>query len=361
MIRIPIRAAAGCYQVVVGRGLLASIGGLLREAGLEGGVRLVADAHVYERFGGKLEETLAASGFSVASHQVPPGEASKSLETAARLYDWLVEAVTERRDLVLALGGGVVGDLAGFVAATFLRGVRLVQLPTSLLAQVDSSVGGKVAVNHPSGKNLIGAFYPPSLVVVDPATLSSLPHRELSAAMAEVVKMGMILDASMFDRLEREADALLRLDGGPVEAAISRSIELKARVVQEDERETGLRAILNYGHTIGHGVEAAAGYGAYRHGEAVAVGMVGAARIAQEMGMVDSGVVERQRLLLARLGLPTSCRGIDLDRVWQAIGKDKKADRGRLAWVLPVGIGEVVVRRDVPVELVHRVLEELVS
>ncbi|MHB0871776.1 MAG: 3-dehydroquinate synthase family protein, partial [Chloroflexota bacterium] len=183
MIRIPVEAASGGYEVLVGRGLLASMGRLLREAGLRGSLRLVADQTVYGLHGEKLEESLRSDGFPVASFTVEPGEASKSLETAAQLYDWLVDSGTERRDLVLALGGGVVGDLAGFVASTFLRGLRLVQLPTSLLSQVDSSVGGKVAVNHPRGKNLIGSFYPPSLVVADPSTLSTLPRREISAAL----------------------------------------------------------------------------------------------------------------------------------------------------------------------------------
>lgn len=361
MITVSIEAAAGRYQVLVGRGLLASVGELLRGAGLEGSVRLVADQTVHSLYGLGLEERLRADGLSVASFLVPPGEPSKALETAARLYDWLIDSATERRDLVLALGGGVVGDLAGFVAATFLRGLRLVQLPTSLLAQVDSSVGGKVAVNHPRGKNLIGSFYPPSLVIVDPSTLSSLPRRELRAALAEIAKMGVILDASLFDRLEREAEGLLRADFEALEGIVARSIELKAQVVQEDEKESGLRAILNYGHTIGHGVEAASGYGNYRHGEAVAIGMVGAARIAVGLGMIDEATAERQETLLRRWGLPTRCPGVPVEGLLEAMGRDKKASQRRLAWVLPEGIGRVVIRRDVPAGLVREVLETLVT
>jgi 3-dehydroquinate synthase len=359
MIRIPVEAAAGRYEVLVGRGLLASTGAILREAGLKGQLRIVSDESVHRLYAGPLEEALRAEGFAVASHQVPAGEASKSLEAAARLYDWLVETGTERRDLVLAVGGGVVGDLAGFVAATYLRGVRLVQVPTSLLAQVDSSVGGKVAVNHPRGKNLIGAFYPPSLVIVDSHTLSTLPARELSAALAEVVKMGVILDPQLFDLLETEADRLLRLEPASVERVIARSIGLKAGVVQQDERESGLRAILNYGHTIGHGVEAASDYVLYRHGEAVAIGMEGAARLAVEVGLCSPDLPLRQGELLRRFGLPLSYRGVAVDAILEAMGRDKKASRGRLTWVLPERIGKTAIRRDVPESAVERVVAEL--
>lgn len=341
--------------------MLASAGELLKEAGLAGRIRLVADAAVHEIYGRGLEARLRESGFAVASFLVPPGEPSKSLEMASRIYDWLIEVGTERRDLVVALGGGVVGDLAGFVAATFLRGLRLVQLPTSLLAQVDSSVGGKVAVDHPRGKNLIGAFYPASLVLADTQTLGTLPRRELSAALAEVAKMGVILDATLFERLERQAESLLRLDLAATEEVIARSIELKAGVVQVDEKETGLRAILNYGHTIGHGVEAASGYREYHHGEAVSVGITGAARIAASLGMTDAATAGRQEALLRRFGLPTSCPGIPVDQVLEAMSRDKKASQGRLAWVLPEKIGQVVVRRDVPPELVRNVLETLAT
>ena len=359
MITIAIDAAAGRYQVLVERGLLADAARLLRDAGLEGGVRLIADENVFDQHGRQLEEHLRSSGYSVVSYKVAAGEPSKSLGVAAGLYDWLVDTGTERRDLVVALGGGVIGDLAGFVAATFLRGLRLVQIPTSLLAQVDSSVGGKVAVNHPRGKNLIGSFYPPALVIVDPATLSTLPARELSAATAEVVKMGIIMDPGLFERLERDAEALLELRAGVVEDVVARSISLKANVVEQDERESGLRATLNYGHTIAHGVEAASGYSRYRHGEAVAIGMEGAARIALHMGLIDDGFVDRQRGLLRRLGLPLTYGGARPGEVLSAMGRDKKASQGRLTWILPEGIGEVSIRRDVLVFLVEKVVSEL--
>ena len=359
--RLSIRAAAGQYQVLLGRGLLDSAGRLLLEAGLKGRVRLIADATVYGTHGPRLEAALRRDGYQVVCYQVAPGEGSKSLDTAARLYDWLVETGTERRDLVLALGGGVVGDLAGFVAATFLRGLRLVQLPTSLLAQVDSSVGGKVAVNHPSGKNLVGAFYPPSLVIADTATLSTLPRRELSGALAEVVKHGVILDEALFGEIERQAGSLLDLEAGVLDPIIARSIQLKAQVVEQDEREAGIRAILNYGHTIGHAVEAVTEFAKFRHGEGVAIGMVGAAQLAIELDMIDDRTAARQRELLARLELPVACPGLAVDKLLAAMGHDKKASEGKLTWVLPEGIGRVVVRRDVPVEMVERVLRAIAS
>lgn len=361
MISIGIDAASGRYSVLVGRGLLSSTGRLMKEAGLDGAVRLVADETVFALYGAALEEGLRSDGFAVASFLLPAGETSKSLESASRLYDWMIDLGTERRDLVLALGGGVVGDLAGFVAATVLRGLRLVQLPTSLLAQVDSSVGGKVAVNHPRGKNLIGAFYPPSLVVADPATLSSLPPRELSAALGEVVKMAAIMDAPFFDELEAQGEGLLRAESEAMEEIVAHTVRLKAQVVQADEKEAGLRAVLNYGHTIGHGVEVAAGYSRYRHGEAVAIGMVGAAQVALDLGMIDGATARRQERLLSRLDLPIRCPDVAVDRVWEAMLRDKKASQGKLAWVLPEGIGRVAVRRDVPVDLVKRVLEMLVT
>ncbi len=362
MIRIPILAAAGQYQVLVGRGLLAHCGELLRAAGLDGAVRLIADEQVYQLYGQQVERGLRSCGYAVTSLAVPIGESSKSLETAARLYDWLVDVGTERRDLVLALGGGVVGDLAGFVAATFLRGLRLVQFPTSLLAQVDSSVGGKVAVNHPRGKNLIGAFHAPSLVVADSEALLTLPPRELSTGMAEIVKTGMILDAALFERLESEAESLLGLDGPGIEQVVARCVELKARVVEEDEREGGVRAILNYGHTIGHAIEAVSGFEAYRHGEAVSVGMAGAARAAVRLGMIDDAVALRQERLLRRFGLPVSCPGLPPDRLIEAMGHDKKLSQGQLSWVLPhEGIGCVTISRDVPLCVVRETLDWLVT
>jgi 3-dehydroquinate synthase len=356
-----VRTASRTYPVIVGPGALATVPAQLAAVGLDGRLRLIADAAVYARYGGALEAALRAAGREVSSQTIPPGEQSKSLAQAEALYDWLLAEGVERRDVVLALGGGVAGDLAGYVAATILRGIRFVQVPTTLLAQVDASIGGKVAVDHPRGKNLIGAFHQPSLVVADTSTLATLPPRELAAGWAEVVKTAVILDAALFELLEREADALRALRPGPTETAIRRCMELKAVVVGEDERESDRRAILNYGHTVGHAVEAATAYGRYLHGEAVAIGLVAAARIAVELGLFGADVAARQRALLERFDLPTGAPGVDRGAVRAAMGLDKKARAGQLAWVLPTRLGDVTVRRDVPEALVERALDEVLS
>src|SRR3989337_263766 len=248
----------------------------------------------------RLQAALEAAGIPVASYTVPPGEASKSLETAAAIYDWLIGQRAERGQAIVAMGGGMVTDLAGFVAATYLRGLPLVQVPTSLLAMVDAAVGGKVAVNHPRSKNAIGAFYQPRFVLADVSTLRTLPQRELSG-WAEAIKHALILDAGLLSFFEQHAEAVLRLEPEPTTEAIRRSIALKAAVVSEDEREeTGRRTILNYGHTIGHGLETAADYAGLLHGEAVAVGMTGAAQIARRLGLLPAALAERQDTLIAR-------------------------------------------------------------
>lgn len=356
---LTVKASNGDYDIVLGRGLLNQLGDLLASHSLDGRVRMIADENAWQLYGEMAERGLRRARIEVASRQVAPGEASKTLGTASALYDWLVETGTERRDVVVALGGGVVGDLAGFVAATFLRGLRLVQVPTSLLAQVDSSVGGKVAVDHPRGKNLIGAFYPPSLVVADTSTLATLPPREVSAALAELTKHGVIRDETLFRRIEESAERLLGLAPNVLDPIVARSIEIKAEVVQQDEKESGVRAILNYGHTIGHAVETVTGFEAYRHGEAVAIGMVGAAEIAVGLGIMNPRDASRQEDLLRRLRLPVSIPGLSVDDLLPAMGRDKKAREGRVSWVLPQRIGSVTVRRDVPVNLVVETLVKL--
>ncbi len=356
-----VRTASRRYPVVVGSGVLARLPDELEAVGLRGRLWLIADEAVYGRYGASLEAALRAAGREVQSHTVPPGEESKTLGQAERLYDWLLAGRVERRDAILALGGGVVGDLAGFVAATILRGIAFVQIPTTLLAQVDASIGGKVAVDHPRGKNLIGAFHQPSLVLADTATLATLPRRELAAGWAEVIKTGVILDEALFETLERDVDALLALETGPTEAAICRCMELKAQVVGEDEREGDRRAILNYGHTVGHAIEAATAYGRYLHGEAVAIGLGAAAHIAVGMGLLAPEIAARQTALVARFGLPTQATGIDRGAVVAAMGRDKKAQAGRVAWVLPTRLGEVVLRRDVPDALVDSALDLVLS
>ena len=307
-----VRAASASYPVFVSWGALPDLGRRLAQAGLGGRAFLIADANVHERWGAAAEEALRSAGFGVAVYTVPAGEASKSLETASAIYDWLVAQRAERGEAIVALGGGMVCDLAGFVAATFARGLPLVHVPTCLLAMVDAAVGGKVAVDHPQAKNLIGAFYQPRLVLADVSVLQTLPPRELTAGWAEVIKHALILDEELLRLLEENAEDAQCLNPEVAERVIARSVALKAAVVSEDEREeTGRRTILNYGHTIGHGLEAAAGYAGLLHGEAVAVGMSGAARIAVRLGMLPPEVAQRQDALLARFGLPLRAPGVD--------------------------------------------------
>jgi 3-dehydroquinate synthase len=352
-----VRTASRTYPVVVGQGVLAALPAHLDAAGLGGRLWLIADAAVYARYGARVEAGLRTAGRDVCARTVPSGEEHKTLAEVAALYDWLLSERVERRDAILALGGGVVGDMAGFVAATILRGIAFVQLPTTLLAQVDASIGGKVAVDHPRGKNLIGAFHQPSLVVADTGTLATLPLRELAAGWAEVIKTGVILDADLFGLLEREADALTMAAPGPTETAIRRCMQLKGEVVGEDERESGRRAILNYGHTVGHAIEAATAYGRYLHGEAVAIGLRAAAHLAVATGRFPAEAAVRQAALVARFGLPSAAPGVDRAAVRAAMGLDKKAQAGRLAWVLPTGLGHAEVFRDVPDALVEDALD----
>lgn len=280
----------------------------------------------------------------VAHVMLPDGEEYKTLASFSRIIDALVEGQHDRTSTVLALGGGVVGDVAGFAAACYQRGIGYIQIPTTLLAQVDSSVGGKTAVNHPSGKNLIGAFHQPSCVVADTEVLSSLPARELSAGVAEVIKYGVIHDAEFFDWLERRLDDVLSLDDEAVGFAVRRSCEIKAAVVAADERESGLREILNFGHTFGHGLEQVSAYSRWLHGEAVALGMVMAADLSMREGILDSGDARRVKALLKRAGLPVALpEDLQRETLLQAMSRDKKARAGRLRFVLAERIGRVRV------------------
>jgi len=357
-----VRTSSATYPVFVSWGALPDLGRRMADAGLAGRAYLISDSMVHARWGAAAEEALQGAGFRVASHVVPVGETSKSLETAASIYDWLVSQRAERGEAIVALGGGMVCDLAGFVAATFVRGLPLVHVPTSLLAMVDAAIGGKVAVNHKEGKNLVGAFYQPRLVLADVSTLQSLPARELTSGWAEVIKHALIMDEELLRLLEENADAVVSLDPAVTTEVISRSIALKAAVVSEDEREeTGRRTILNYGHTIGHGLEAAAEYIGMLHGEAVAVGMVGAARIARRLGLLPPEVVERQDALIARFGLPLRASGLDPAKVLAATALDKKVKGGAIRWVLLEGIGQPAIRHDVPPELAEEVVHELLS
>ena len=348
-------------SLVVGQKLLPALGLHCRRARLSGAAYVVSDANVYSLCGVEVRGALEGAGYRVYDYQVPPGDESKSKEQAWSLYDWLIEHRAERQDAIVALGGGVVGDLAGYVAATYLRGVPLVQVPTSLLAQVDSSIGGKVAINHPKGKNLIGAFYQPRVVLVDTTLLATLPARELRAGWAEVIKTAMIMDAELLGFLEEHVEALKRADPELTARAVERCLQLKGQVVAEDEREQGRRIILNYGHTIAHGLEAATGYASLLHGEAVAVGMVGAARLSQRLGLLSDDIVGRQEGLLARFGLPVRAPAVAPGEVLEAMKLDKKSRGRSVRWVLLGGVGDVRIVSSVFQGLVAEVLAELVG
>jgi 3-dehydroquinate synthase len=346
------------YDIVVTNGNAAGIGPFARQRAK--GVRafMITDEHVIEH-ADKVAALLRDAGFDPLVVSLPSGEAQKSLTVASHLYDRLAEARADRKTLVVPVGGGVIGDLAGFVAATWNRGLPLLMVPTTLLAMVDSSVGGKVGINHPRGKNLIGAFHQPVGVWIDTAFLNTLPDREYRSGLAEVVKYGVILDADFFTYLEQHAPAILARDAECVRHIVARSCRLKADVVEKDEREeTGLRAMLNYGHTFAHAFETVGGYGAWLHGEAVSAGMVCASRLAERRGLIDADITERQRRLLQTFALPIAPERWPVEDLLAVMRVDKKAVAGRLRFVLPRRLGEVSMFDDVPESAVRAVLED---
>ncbi len=337
------------YDIAVTSGDPAGLGPFARDRARGGRLALVvSDANVTPH-ARAAADALNAAGFRATVETLAPGEAQKSLTVASGLYDRLAEMHADRRTLVVAVGGGVIGDLAGFVAATFNRGLPLLMVPTTLLAMVDSSVGGKVAVNHPRAKNLIGTFHQPVGVWIDTASLATLPERDYRSGLAEVVKYGVILDADFFAYLEAERAAVLRREPSAVRQVVTRCCRLKADVVEKDEREeTGLRAVLNYGHTFAHAFETAAGYGGWLHGEAVSAGMVCASRLAERRGLIGPDVTERQVRLLEAFGLPVAPQPWPAEALLATMRSDKKALAGRLRFVLPRRLGEVALFDDVP-------------
>jgi 3-dehydroquinate synthase len=356
-----VTVETGAYPVLVGWDILeAELGNRLLSSGMTGRAFIICDSNVIHPYGRAAQRSIHKAGIEVGLFTFPAGEASKSLETAAVIYQWLAERRVERRDVIIAVGGGVVGDLAGFIAATYLRGIKLVQVPTSLTAMVDSSIGGKTAVDLPAAKNLVGAFYHPEFILADASALLTLPARALREGWGEALKHGLALDANLMEVYESKAEALLALEPELTASVIARNAALKARIVTEDERETsGLRMLLNYGHTMGHGVEAAAGYNAYLHGEAVAVGMIGAAQLGMAFGVTPTDLVERQALLLKRFGLPDSYTGVEPDAILEAMSRDKKTSAGQISWIFLESIGHASVHRGVPQELVAQIVRGL--
>jgi 3-dehydroquinate synthase len=344
------------YTIEIGTGNLGRLTSLVSDRGATH-VVVITDEHVEEPHASTVAAALAEAHLDVDLVVVESGETSKSVETAHELWDKLLDLGADRKTLVAAVGGGVIGDLAGFVAATFARGLGLIQVPTTLLAQVDSSVGGKVGVNLPGAKNMVGAFWQPAAVLIDTHVLATLPEREYRAGLAEVVKYGVILDAPFFDWIESHAAELSGRDPPALRHAIARSCELKAWVVSQDEREeTGLRAVLNYGHTFCHAFEALTGYSRLLHGEGVAMGMLCASRLAHRLGRIDESVTRRQQRLLETLGLPVEPPQLDPEQVIRAMSRDKKVEHGRLRFVLPSRLGHVELVGDVPADLVRETL-----
>jgi 3-dehydroquinate synthase len=342
--RVRVDFGERSYDIVIGGGLLAQAAEWLQSVKLGKRGVIITDTNVVQHYGESLRETLQAAGFTVGMLDVPAGEASKSLRQANRLFEKLPSLGLDRQSFVIALGGGVVGDLAGFVAASYLRGIALVQIPTTLLAQMDSSVGGKVGVNLPQGKNLVGAFYQPRLVLADIGTLATLPERELRAGFAEVIKHGAIADAEFFAWLEREHERVLKCNADAVVHAVRRCCEIKAAVVSQDERESGLRAILNFGHTLGHAMEALTEYVGLLHGEAISMGMCCAARLSVKRAGLSEDEAKRLCGLIAASGLPTRLgETFKLEELLQSARLDKKARNGKLRFVLLKRLGETVV------------------
>ncbi|MCS6776466.1 MAG: 3-dehydroquinate synthase [Chloroherpetonaceae bacterium] len=355
-LRIPVELGARSYAVEVASGLIASGQVADRIATLAGGGRVCLVTHpgLYTPYALPVEAGLRARGVTVTTLTVPPGERYKTLQTVARLYAGFVEARLDRRSLIVAVGGGVIGDVVGFAAATFLRGVPYVQVPTTLLAQVDSSVGGKTGVDLPQGKNLVGAFHQPCSVLVDPQVLRTLPRRELRAGLAEVIKYGIIYDADFLEALVADRARLLRREDAALTRAIARSCEIKASIVGQDETEQGLRAILNFGHTIGHALEAATRYRRYRHGEAVAIGMMTEVLIGFEMGVTPPEAVQTVQATLRAFELPVGFPAdVPAEAILEAAQRDKKNRNGRLHIVLPRRIGEVFLCGDVTAEAIR--------
>lgn len=340
------------YDIEIAAGNLAAAGSFVASRGELTHAVIITDENVERTHAPAVADSLAETGANIDLLIVEPGETSKSVETADQLWRQMLDLGADRKTVVVAVGGGVIGDLAGFIAATFARGLTLIQVPTTLLAQVDSSVGGKVGVNLPAAKNMVGAFWQPRGVLIDIVALATLPAREYRSGLAEIVKYGVILDADFFAYLEQHVRELNGRDAAVLQYVVARCCRLKADVVENDEREeTGLRAVLNYGHTFCHAIESVAGYGELLHGEAVSIGMLCASRLAESMGRVDAAFTQRQRDLLAALQLPIAVPDLDHDQLLAAMQRDKKVEHGKLRFVLPTRMGHV--------ELVGGVKEKL--
>ncbi len=355
MRKVEVRLGRNSYDIHIGSSLLMQTGRQLKEKGFADKLVIITNPLVRKRYGDALKENLTREGFKAIILSVADGEEQKSLEVAGRLYGELASFYAERTTPILALGGGVIGDLAGFVAATYLRGVPLIQIPTTLLAQVDSSIGGKVAVNLGQVKNIIGAFYQPRLVISDIGTLKTLPAKEFINGLAEVIKYAMACDKGLFTFIEENLDKIKALDEAVLEEIVFQSAKIKAEVVEKDEKDLGLRAVLNCGHTVGHAIESALDF-RVRHGEAVAVGMLAEARISNKLGILDKGELIRLKGIIERAGLPTKMLNLEAEKVFQAMKHDKKILRGKIRFALPKSVGDAFITDEVSPSLVEQIL-----
>ncbi len=347
------------YEVAIAPHGLEHLGTWVQPLNLGKKILLVSNPMIFRRYGDTVLTSLTTAGFQVSSCILPAGERYKTLASIQKIYNAALADRLERSSTIVTLGGGVIGDMAGFAAATWLRGINFVQVPTSLLAMVDASIGGKTGVNHPHGKNLIGAFHQPRLVLIDPQVLGTLPTREFRAGMAEVIKYGVIWDADLFEQLEaaERLDQQRYVSEELLQTILTRSCQAKAHVVSQDEKEAGLRAILNYGHTIGHAVESLTGYRVVNHGEGVAIGMVAAGQIAVELGLWDQASAERQRVLLEKTGLPTKLpAGLETEAILETLQTDKKVKLGKVRFVLPTKIGSAIVTDQADDQVIRKVL-----
>ena len=358
---IRVNLGSRSYNIDVQAGGLANIGDWAAAFPVEKKVLVVADENTASLFGEQAVASLQQVGFTVTLAVLPPGEASKSLAQADVLYARAIVAGLDRNCPILALGGGVVGDLAGFVAATYLRGVPFLQVPTTLLSQVDSSVGGKVAVNHPLGKNLIGAFYQPLGVLIDPQTLLTLPEREFASGMAEVIKYGLIADAEFCRVLAAQAEVIGRRDLQQMAQIVAHCCQMKAAVVERDEQDLGERMLLNFGHTAGHAIEAAGNFERFTHGEGVALGMIVAARLSELHGLVPAGTLQTVRDLVAAYGLPTMATGLNPADLIGFMGSDKKREGSRLRWILLAGLGQAKIQSGINSNQVEEALQAILT
>lgn len=359
MDKIRVELGERSYTIAAGAGILGDLGKSLERFDFSKKAAIVSNPTVFELYGKTLAMSLSASGFEIIEIIIPDGEEYKNMLTVERIYEQLLSMRFDRKSVVLALGGGVIGDITGYAASTYMRGIDFVQVPTTLLAQVDSSVGGKTGVNHALGKNMIGTFWQPRLVWIDISTLHTLSNRNFLAGMAEIIKYGIIWDTTFFDFLEKKRETLLSLNPEDITHIIRRSCEIKADVVAKDERESGLRAILNFGHTIGHALETVTGYTAFLHGEAVAIGMHVEALIAHELGLIGRDEVSRIQHILKTFGLPVEVpAGIDLTALFEAMKLDKKTVSGDVKFILPERIGKVRIQGNVSAAAVQQAVRK---